>query len=162
MITGAGGSCSANGVSDFTQPSQLIKRNGSRRHRPQGVESTIIGRSRKRKICSVRFSTGFTRTIHRFSTAPFETGVAAGLKSRMQVYAKMSRVLSFFAVYLCLALAGQAYAADATLFRLFLLDGSVIVSYGEFARVDDKVIFSMPVGGRPDEPRLQVASVRAA
>lgn len=80
----------------------------------------------------------------------------------MQVYAKMSRVLSFFAVYLCLALAGQAYAADATLFRLFLLDGSVIVSYGEFARVDDKVIFSMPVGGRPDEPRLQVASVRAA
>jgi len=59
-------------------------------------------------------------------------------------------------------MAKQSYAADATLFRLFLLDGSVIVSYGEFARVDDKVIFSMPVGGRTDEPRLQVASVRAA
>jgi hypothetical protein len=36
------------------------------------------------------------------------------------------------------------------------------VSYGEFARVDDRVVFSMPVGGRPGEPRLQVASVRAA
>jgi hypothetical protein len=59
-------------------------------------------------------------------------------------------------------MAKQSYAADATLFRLFLLDGSVIVSYGEFARVDDKVIFSMPVGGRTEEPRLQVASVRAA
>jgi hypothetical protein len=59
-------------------------------------------------------------------------------------------------------MAGQAaYAAEATLFRLFLLDGSVLVSYGEFARVDDRVIFSMPVGGRPDEPRLQVATVRA-
>jgi hypothetical protein len=38
-------------------------------------------------------------------------------------------------------------AADATLFRLFLRDGGSLVSYGEFARVDDQVVFSMPVGG---------------
>jgi hypothetical protein len=75
----------------------------------------------------------------------------------------MARLVSFLVWCLCLGMAGQtAYAAEATLFRLFLLDGSVLVSYGEFARVDDRVIFSMPVGGRPDEPRLQVASVRAA
>ena len=35
-------------------------------------------------------------------------------------------------------------------------------SYGEFARVDDSVIFSMPVGGRPEEPRIQVTTVKAA
>jgi hypothetical protein len=80
----------------------------------------------------------------------------------MQVYANMVRIVSMMVGCLCLAALGRpAFASDATLFRLFLLDGSVLVSYGEFARVDDRVVFSMPVGGR-EEPRLQVASVRAA
>ena len=55
-----------------------------------------------------------------------------------------------------------AAGTDVTLFRLFLLDGSTLTSYGEFARVEDRVVFSMPVGGRPEEPRIQVATVRAA
>ena len=54
-----------------------------------------------------------------------------------------------------------AHAADAALFRLFLLDGTAMVSFGEYARVDDRVIFSMPVGGPADQPRLQVVSVPA-
>jgi len=75
----------------------------------------------------------------------------------------MTRVVAVMVGCLCLAVLGRpAFASDATLFRLFLLDGSVLVSYGEFARVDDRVVFSMPVGGRSEEPRLQVASVRAA
>ncbi|HYC47010.1 MAG TPA: hypothetical protein VED01_16160, partial [Burkholderiales bacterium] len=40
----------------------------------------------------------------------------------------------------------SARGADAALFRLFLTDGTAMVSYGEYARVDDRVIFSMPVG----------------
>jgi hypothetical protein len=82
----------------------------------------------------------------------------------MRVHTDMARMVHVIVVgCLCLAALGRpAFASDATLFRLFLLDGSVLVSYGEFARVDDRVVFSMPVGGRPDEPRLQVASVRAA
>jgi len=55
-----------------------------------------------------------------------------------------------------------AAGTDVTLFRLFLLDGSILTSYGEFARVEDRVVFSMPVGGRPEEPRIQVATLRAA
>jgi hypothetical protein len=75
----------------------------------------------------------------------------------------MSWLVRLLVATICLAAAAQsAHAADATLFRLFLLDGTELVSYGEFARVDDRVIFSMPVGGRSDEPRLQVASVRAS
>ena len=35
---------------------------------------------------------------------------------------------------------------DATLFRVFFKDGTTLVSYGEFARVGDRVVFSMPVG----------------
>jgi hypothetical protein len=81
----------------------------------------------------------------------------------MRVYTGMTRFVGVMVGCLCLAGLGRpASASDATLFRLFLLDGSVLVSYGEFARVEDKVVFSMPVGGRPDEPRLQVASVRSA
>ena len=49
-----------------------------------------------------------------------------------------------------LAPAGPAAAApvvdDATLFRVFFKDGTTLVSYGEFARVGDRVVFSMPVG----------------
>ena len=59
--------------------------------------------------------------------------------------------------------AGRPIAgAEVTLFRLYLLDGSVLTSYGEFARVDDSVIFSMPVGGKAEEPRIQVTSVKAS
>jgi hypothetical protein len=50
-------------------------------------------------------------------------------------------------------------ASNATLFRLFLHDGSSVVSYGEFAKVEDHVVFSMPVGGPIDEPRLHVVSL---
>jgi hypothetical protein len=53
-------------------------------------------------------------------------------------------------------------ASDATLFRLFLRDGTSVVSYGEFARVDEHVVFSMPVGGPVDEPRLHVVSLPAS
>ena len=49
---------------------------------------------------------------------------------------------------------GRASAAadDATLFRVFLKDGSSLVSYGEFARVGDRVIFSMPTAATPNPP----------
>jgi hypothetical protein len=52
-------------------------------------------------------------------------------------------------------------ATDATLLRLFLKDGGTLVSYGEYTRVEDRVVFSMPVGGSADEPRLQVVWISA-
>src|SRR5205809_7917321 len=49
---------------------------------------------------------------------------------------------------------------DATLFRLFLKDGGTLVSYGEVARVGDRVVFSMPTGaGTP--PPLHLTSLAA-
>jgi hypothetical protein len=75
----------------------------------------------------------------------------------------MTALLRLLIVVACLALPRVASAVepDVTLFRIFLLDGSVFVSYGEFVRLADSVIFSMPVGGSPDQPRLQVATVRS-
>jgi hypothetical protein len=42
--------------------------------------------------------------------------------------------------------AAPAFAESVTLFRVFLNDGTAIVSYGEYARVGDRLVFSMPIG----------------
>lgn len=51
---------------------------------------------------------------------------------------------------------------DAALRRVFLADGTPLVSYGEFARLDDRVVFSMPVGGTHEQPRFHLVSIPAA
>jgi hypothetical protein len=75
----------------------------------------------------------------------------------------MMRFARILGVIVCLAGMVQSASAgsDVTLFRLYMLDGSVLTSYGEFARVNDSVVFSMPVGGKSEEPRIQVTSVKA-
>jgi hypothetical protein len=50
---------------------------------------------------------------------------------------------------------------DATLLRVFLKDGTSLVSYGEPARIDDRVVFSMPTASTPDPP-LHLVSVAAS
>src|SRR5260221_8471149 len=58
------------------------------------------------------------------------------------------------------AAAGAPADADATLFRVFLKDGGTLVSYGEIARVGDRIVFSMPPGaGTP--PPLHLTSLAA-
>ena len=57
---------------------------------------------------------------------------------------------------LALAMSAGASAADAVLYRIFLRDGSTVVSYGEFARVADRVVF-MADGQRS---RCAVAAAR--
>jgi hypothetical protein len=74
-------------------------------------------------------------------------------------------VVSVFAVAMAKpAFAGaQAGPADAaTLYRVFLRDGSTLVSYGEYARVADRVVVTMPLGsiGGPT-PDLEVLSIPA-
>ena len=64
-------------------------------------------------------------------------------------------------VLLFLAAPATASAADALLFRLYLTNGTSVVSYGEFARVGDHVVFSLLMGGGA-EPRLHAATLPAA
>jgi hypothetical protein len=74
----------------------------------------------------------------------------------------MRSALAAAALFIVLITPRPAYAADVALFHLFLLNGETVISYGEFTRVDDRVIFSMPVGGSPDDPRLHVVTLPAA
>jgi hypothetical protein len=48
-------------------------------------------------------------------------------------------------------------ASDPTLLRVFLKDGSSLVSYGEFSRVGDHVVISLPI--QLDPLKLQVVSI---
>lgn len=50
-------------------------------------------------------------------------------------------------------------ADTAPLFRVFLKDGSSLISYGELARVDDRVVFSMPTSASLDAPQLQLINI---
>lgn len=66
--------------------------------------------------------------------------------------------LSLLALFYLAAPGVAAAAADAMLFRLYLADGTIVVSYGEFARVEDRVVFSMVMGGA-EQPRLHAATL---
>ncbi len=65
-----------------------------------------------------------------------------------------------------LACAAPAFAESVTLFRVFLNDGTAIVSYGEYARVGDRLVFSMPIGAveanRAGDPSLHVVNLPAS
>jgi hypothetical protein len=50
-------------------------------------------------------------------------------------------------------------AAAAVLYRVFLKDGGVLVSYGEFAHVGDRVVLSIPIGGTDTSPVLHLISI---
>ncbi len=74
------------------------------------------------------------------------------------------RLLAFLRVSLLLlsaaaANSGAALAAESDLYRVFLLDGSDVVSYGEFSRVADRVVLSIPVGELKDPPPLELVSI---
>jgi hypothetical protein len=57
--------------------------------------------------------------------------------------------------------AAAAGADEATLLRVFLTDGTSLVSYGEPARVNDRIIFSMPTATTPNPP-LHLVNLPAA
>lgn len=65
-------------------------------------------------------------------------------------------------VALVTAFAGDAFAqssASRVLFRVFLSDGRVLSSYGEWARFDDRVIFSMPAQLSREPIELHLVSI---
>ena len=65
------------------------------------------------------------------------------------------RLLAAAVAAVALVLPGHARAQapdNVTLLRVFLNDGTSLVSYGEPARVDDRVIFSMPTETTPNPP----------
>jgi hypothetical protein len=78
-----------------------------------------------------------------------------------------SRCLWLLALVIAAAarLAAVDNVGNVTLFRVFLNDGTAVVSYGEYARVGDRVVFSMPIGAVSAGPpglNLHVVNIPAA
>src|SRR5437870_4317397 len=60
--------------------------------------------------------------------------------------------LGLAAGLLPIAAGSSAAEESATLLRVFLRDGTSLVSYGEPARVGERVVFSMPTSAGPNPP----------
>jgi hypothetical protein len=52
--------------------------------------------------------------------------------------------------------------SDLPDFRVFLVDGVSLVSYGEPTRVGDRIVFSMPTSASGVDPRLQLVNIGAS
>ncbi|MGE3274743.1 MAG: hypothetical protein AB7O67_06505 [Vicinamibacterales bacterium] len=57
--------------------------------------------------------------------------------------------------------AGARQVESPTLFRVFLQDGSTLTSYGEWARVGDRVVFSMPLAANAGPSAIHLVSIPA-
>src|SRR5262245_18742465 len=83
---------------------------------------------------------------------------AVGLRSRL-IAATIAAVLLSVMAGAVPAAEAAANGGPAVLYRVFLKDGGVLVSYGEFARVADRVVVSIPIGGTDASPVLHVISI---
>jgi hypothetical protein len=68
--------------------------------------------------------------------------------------------MKWFGLFLAVLLPVSAQAQSASLlYRVFLADGSALASYGEWARVDGRLVFSMPVTPGDDPDQLHLVSI---
>ena len=94
-------------------------------------------------------------------TRPLGAGTVAIDGAGSHHYAGTGMRLTTFAAALVLAVGASAGAqtAPSPHFRVFLKDGSTLVSFGEWARVDNFVVFSMPLTASGDSPDLHLVSL---
>jgi len=69
------------------------------------------------------------------------------------------RCALFLAVFAAPAAVQAQTPASRVLFRVFLSDGRVLASYGEWARVEDRVIFSIPTRLTSDPVELHLVNI---
>jgi hypothetical protein len=90
------------------------------------------------------------------------TAVLDGIQAATYAVNSMVRsVHGILAAFGLLASGWSAAADDATLLRVFLNDGTSLVSYGELARVGNRVVFSMPTSASSAMPQLHLVNIEA-
>ena len=103
-------------------------------------------------------STSFPPFIHMFSTRGFRRALSACF---LLLPAAHASLLQSSGEAILSAQSAQSADTDGTLYRVFLRDGSTLLSYGEFARVADRIVMSIPLGGTTTGPDLHLLSIPA-
>jgi hypothetical protein len=62
-------------------------------------------------------------------------------------------------VLACVWAASAAGSADLPSYRIFLTDGTALVSFGEFARANGKVVFTVPIGSPSSPDALRIVTL---
>src|SRR5919197_1149514 len=118
--------------------------------------------ARERVRCAAATRLAATAAAPRFASTAREPracparldALDAAVRSHYAVTFMFTRRRALALVFVLAVFAAGPVEADddATLFRVFLKDGTSLVSYGEAARVDSRVIFSMPTAATPTPP----------
>jgi hypothetical protein len=103
---------------------------------------------------SVKISTR-CRLVHRRSTILPHLFNRSPLRRRLRRFCRIAVALAALLTVVPIVPA----SAQSVLYRVFLLDGAALVSYGEFARVGDRVVLTIPVGEVNGAPNLQLVSI---
>src|SRR5688572_10802955 len=98
-------------------------------------------------------STSFPPVIHMFSTGRFRRAVCVCL---LLVQPSLP-----WSIGEAGSVRAQSVEVAGTLYRVFLRDGSTLLSYGEFARVADRIVMSVPLGSSAANPDLHLLSFPA-
>jgi hypothetical protein len=73
------------------------------------------------------------------------------------------RAILMLAIAICAASPGMAFAGPQSVpppsYRIFLTDGTPLISYGEFARANGRVVFTVPLGWPSNPDALQTVSL---
>ena len=121
----------------------------------------MSGESYEKKTDCPNFHKGSTVIPHLFHSPAVVRCLTVLLRTIRLEFLIANRQLRTWALIALLGLASpaRADAAESVLYRLFLMDGTTLISYGEFARVADRVVFSIPLGDTTESPSLQLVSI---
>ena len=96
--------------------------------------------------------------------SPSSTPLLEFLRDRVGVSPAMRAVaVVLFASILFGSIAPLSADSDeAVMYRIFLKSGKVLVSFGDYVRLDDTLVFSLPLAAAGGAPPLQLVSIPAA
>jgi hypothetical protein len=128
-----------------------------------GVAKRLVNDFRRTQAYIFFFVSNDPQRFHFSSTGFPHTGVCRRYKRGLTVPGctiTLTMPMRAFAMLVAVMLPAFAHAqAPPPLYRVFLVDGSSLSSYGEWARVDDRVVFSMPVLAGGDADQLHLVSL---